>query len=273
MNQYNVNHIKIDPKLFQHPVDKALSEKIVQMEAFQKVLQFISKNSIEKQMGILYRSSLAQLTPKNAPKIFEMLQEAAGMFDVPVIPEVYLQRTYPLFADMLGADCPMIIISTTFLEEISEKSLWGVLASEMAGIKNGYCSIKFVEWLCNSSAGLIPDVLIAPLQLAFQNWHKYAQYSFDRATLIAAGDFNAVMQEILAGEAPKEVLASIRFDDPNCDYMKQCREFLSNEDKLTSTIRDVKSVFSKNSYYAARYIELFKFYQSEYFDLVEDYMD
>lgn len=273
MNHYNVNHIKINPQIFQHPADRAMTEKIVNMQAFQKALQFISKNSIEKQMGGVYRSSVAQLTPHVSPVIFEMLQEAAEMFEVPVIPDIFLIREYSMMMTMIGIEKPMILVSTEFLENLSEKTLWGILASEVSGIKNGFCEIKLVEWLCNSSIGILPDVLAQSLMVVFRNWHKYAQYSFDRAALIATGNFNTAMQLVLTGGAPKEVLESVRFDDPNCEYMKQCREFLENDDKATKMVRNSKALFSDFPFCASRYLELFQFYQSQYYDLIEDYLD
>lgn len=273
MNHCNANHIRMNPQIFQHPADRAIAEKILGMQAFQKALQFISKNSIEKQMGCVYRSSMAQVTPQVSPTIFRMLQKAAEMYEAPVIPDVFLVRTYPMMMTMIGIEKPMILVSTEHLENLSEKMLWGVLASEVSGIKNGFCEIKLVEWLCNSSIGILPDVIAQPLTVVFNNWYKYAQYSFDRATLIATGDFNIAMQTILTGEAPQEVLETIEFGNPNCEYMKQCREFLENDDKAVKTVRDSKALFSNQSFYASRYLELFQFYQTQYYDLIEDFLD
>ena len=273
MNQYNVNNMEIDPKLFQHPADKAAADSIRKLPAFQKALEFISKNSVEKEMGIIYRSSLAQLTPMTAPKIFKMLEEAAEMFDVPVIPDVFLVRSYPMMVTLLGIEKPMIMISSQYLENISEHVLWGMIASEMAGIKNGFCEVKFVEWLCTTARGILPNAIVEPLNLMFSTWHKYTEYSFDRAALIATGDFNVTMQMILAGEAPREVLEKMNFADPNCDYMKQSREFFDNEDKEIQFLRNYQSIFGRFSFYASRYLELFKFYQTQYHDLMEDYLD
>lgn len=273
MNHYNVNHIKINPQTFQHPADRTMTEKIVNMQVFQEALQFISKNSIEKQMGVVYRSSMAQLTPQVSPVIFEMLQEASEMFEVSVIPDVFLVREYSMLMTMTGIEKPMMLVSTEFLENLSEKTLWGILASEVSGIKNGFCEIKLVEWLCNSSIGILPDIVIQPLMVVFRNWHKYAQYSFDRAVLIATGDFNTAMQLVLTGEIPREALESVEFDNPNCEYMKQCREFLENDDKATRMVRNSKALFSDSPFYASRYLELFQFYQSQYYDLIEDYLD
>lgn len=272
MGENNKNHIRISPRDFQHPGDKAVSEKLMNMEAFKKALEFVSQNSIEKQFGCICRSSMAQVTRRVSPVLFRMLEDAAEMFGVSVLPDVFLTRTYKMMLLMVGAKKPVIMVSTSFLENVSEKVLWGVIASEVSGMNNGFCQIKLIEYLCSSFSFLLPGVAVQSLSMVFRNWHKYAQYSFDRANLIATGDIDVTMQGILAGEAPKKILESIAFHDPNCEYMKQSREFLKNEGTAAEKLRDYKAVFGSQAFYSSRYLELFQFYQSQYYDLVEDFM-
>jgi len=273
MGEYNKYHIKISPREFQHSGDKAVSEKIMDMEAFKKALEFVSKNSIEKQFGCICRSSMAQVTSRVSPALFQMVEEASEMFGAPVLPDIFLVRSYRMMLIMVGVKTPLILISTKLLEEISEMALWGIMASEISGMNSGFCQIKLIEYLCNFFSGLLPGTVVQPLSMAFQNWHKYAQYSFDRANLIATGDMDVTMQGVLAGEAPRKVLEGMAFHNPNCGYMKQSREFLKNEGTAMEKLRDYKAVFAKQAFYGSRYLELFRFYQSQYYDLVEDFMD
>lgn len=235
-------------------------------------MELVSKNSIEREMGCLYRSSAAQVTRRVSPVICQMLEEGAEMFGVSAIPEVFLVREYPLMVTITGIERPMLLISTSFLEHVTEEVLWGVMASEMAAVGNGFCQVKLIEWLCKSSVGLLPDTVVQPLLVLFQNWHKYAQYSFDRANLIATQDFNVTMRGVLAGEAPREILDGISFDDPDCAYMKQAREFLKNEGMALEKLRDCKALLGGTDFCASRYLELFQFYQSQYYDLIEEYV-
>lgn len=191
------------------------------------------------------------------------------MFGVEAEPELFLERVYPLIMRVEGINHPQIIMSTELLKHIDEQGLWGLIASEAAGIRNGYCEITFVEKLCKS--GLIPDVLAVPLRSLFSIWHKYAQFSFDRAALIATGDFNATMRAVMAGEAPKNILDNIDFSDPDCAYMRQAREFLQQTDGITTVFRTAKAISGEWIFYASRYMDLFNFYRSEYFDIMEDY--
>ena len=272
MNKYNTQNMKIDPACFQHPVDKKTTQLLIGQDAFKKALQFISKNSLERQLACIYRSSMAQLTPETAPHIFEMLEEACEMFEADVMPEVYIQRTYSTEISMLGIETPLILLSTELLKQLDDRMLWGLLASEVSGIRNSFSEIRFVEWICNST-GLLPVTITNPLKALFQNWHKYLQYTCDRANLIATGDLNLTMCSILAGEAPMHVLKKMDFNDPECDYMKQSREFLEKTGHWTETVRDYKAFADDGVYYASRYMNLYQFAHNDYYDIVEDFLE
>lgn len=272
MNQYNVHNMMLDPANFQHPADKKVSQLIVSQTAFQKALEYISKNSLERQLSCIYRSSMAQMTPGIAPKLYRMVEEACQMFGAKVAPEIYLQRSYSPFVTMLGIEQPMILVSTELLRQLDEQMQWGLIASKISGIRNGFNEIRFVEWMCNAS-GLVPALISQPLDILFQNWHKYLQFSYDRGALVATGNFNATMCIILASQAPMEILKKMDFSNPRCSYMKQSREFLERTGHWTEKIRDYKSFSDAGVYYAARYMNLYQFMQEEYYDLIEDFME
>ena len=269
MNQYNVRNIRIDPSVFQHPMDKQATQSVQSNQAFQKALKWISENSVERVVRQLNHSSRARVTPSVSPKLTRMIAEGCEMFGVGTEPELYLDRSYQLSMRAQGIKQPQIVMSTEFLKHLDERELWGMIACVTAGIRSGYCEITFVEELCK--CGLLPDILVIPLTSLFNVWHKYAQFSFDRAALIATGDFNVTMRAIMAGEAPKNILANVNFSDPDCAYMKQAREFLQQTDGVTSIARTAKAMSGDGIFYVSRYIDLFHFYQSEYYDIMDEY--
>jgi len=269
MGRYNKNHIHIDPQVYQHPADKAASSAVKSSEAFQKVLRFISKNGIEKQMHGVYRACYAEITPSVSPQLHAMMEEAREMFGAPCVPDIFVERTYELKAVLTGMERPVLMISSEFLRQLDESMLWGLLASELGGVKAGFGEVKMVEWLCSTAGRMLPMGVGDVLTTLLKNWHRYAQYTFDRTTLIATGDFNTTMRMILLGEAPKDVLDKIDFLDPNNSYMRQSREFVEDRDLLANTVRTANAVLSGSDFYASRYLELFHFYQSDYYDILE----
>lgn len=271
MGHYNRNNLHIDPMVYQHSADRAAARAVKKSDAFQKALGYISKFGVEKQMKGLYRACYAQVTPSVSPAIHEMLREAQDMFAVPVIPDVFIMRTYQMQVLLMGIQQPVLTISTELLRQMDEAMMWGLMASEMGGIKAGFGEIKLIEWLCNTAGSLLPAGIATPLAVVLQNWHRYAQYTFDRSVLIATGDFNKCMNFILLGEAPMGVLEKIDFLDPNNPYMRQSRAFLEETDWMSNAIRGASAIFSGKAFYASRYMELYDFYHSDYQDIIEDY--
>lgn len=271
--KYNVNHlVDVDPVSVQHPVDRKVTEQIRKSTAFCKIMDILGKNGVERMLMGLYSSTYLRLTPKLAPKIFEMVDEACEIFGVDVTPEIFLMRTYDMKATLLGVHKPILIISTELLAQMDDQMLWAMIASEIAATKTGYCEIRTVDYMIDAAAGLIPDALALSLKTLITQWRKYAQMSFDRSMLLASGDFNAAMRVVLCGETGKEALKNTNFADPNCGYMQQCRQFASNDDsKILNVARDISSVLDSQVYSASRYLELYEFYQNEYHDLVEEY--
>lgn len=270
MKQYNTAGLHIDPAVYQHPADKAASDAIKASEAFQKVLRFISKNGIEKWMRGMYRASFLQITPSISPEIHAMLQEAQEMFNAPSIPDVFIIRSYPMQAILTGAEQPVLTISSELLRQLDEDMLWGMIASEVGGIKAGFGELKLIEWLCATVGSLLPPGVAPALQVLLKNWHRYAQYTFDRTTLIATGDLNTTMRFVLLGEAPSEIFKQVDFTNPNNSYMRQCRAFLEDKDLVANTLRTANALLSGGAFYASRYMELFNFYQNDYYDILEE---
>lgn len=272
MARYNTKGLTLDPKTFQHPLDRQATEAIQASEVFQKILQWISKNSVEREMRMLYRSSMAQVTASVSPKLTAMVDEGCRMFGAEKKPEVFMERTYDLTMHLQGVDQPMLVISTGLFPNVTEQGLWGLIAGQMSAIRSGYCQIRFVQMLC-AIKGLLPDSLAAPMVALFITWQKYAQLSLDRAALLATGDLNETARAILAGRAPLAVLEKMDLADPSCGYMTQAREFLRRPGAIAGTMKSAKAVIDDELYLAGRYVELFDFYQTAYQDILDDQED
>lgn len=271
MSLYNVHHLHIDPKVFQHPSDKAISDKIQNNSAFSTALDFINKNGLERMLYSLYYSSFIHITERTGPELVTMCQEAADMFGLEKTPELFLSRSYDLFGRVMGTTKPVLLYSTEFIHLLDGVSLFGALACNVAATRTGYSQIRTIDQLVSEFGSFLPPIVTLSLRELLKQWRKTAQYTADRATLLAVGDFNLAMQVILSGEIPMNVLKKIDFADPNCSYMKQCLEFEADKGKVTNAMRTLNKISTSGAMYASRYLELYDFYHHEYDDLMEDY--
>lgn len=273
MNKYNKQNLHIDPMTFQHPKNTALGNQLVENNAFKKVLEFISKNSIERSLRGLYLSSFLKATASTAPNLIRMRDEACELFGVEKKPEIFLYRDYSAVTTLKGIDNPMILMSTELINVMSEQALWGIVASSVSAIRTDYCSIRMVEETLSFVKMLVPDLFVSALSELITRWRASAQFSFDRAALMATGEFNIAMQGILAGEMPRKILENIDFSDPDCGYMKQCLRYFSDQGFAMKVARSADTVLEGTAPYASRYLELYNFYKNDFFDLMDEYSE
>lgn len=271
MKRYNIRGLRIDPKVFQHPSDKAITDTIQNSDAFTKLLAFISEHGLEPILYSLYLSNYARMTPKCAPELIDMCEEAAEMFGVEKTPELFLTRDYSMFGKLQCINRPVILLSTEMVNNLSDRGCWAALASCICGARSGYSQIDMVNWTINAAGVLLPRGVVKTMNGLIDQWKKVTQLTLDRAALLATGDLNTAMEVVLGGEMPPEVLRSIDFANPSCGYMQQCREFAADQGMGKNTLRTLEAVAGEGAMYATRYIELFDFYHNEYEDLMEEY--
>ncbi len=271
MNEFNLHGLRIDPRLCQHPIDRATTDKILHFPAVRKVLDTISSNSLERVLRSTYLSNYIMLTDSNAPRIMRMVDEAVEMFDLPVRPEIYISRAYDMRATLMGLEKPMLLLSSEMVANTNERELWSLIASTLAGIRTGYAEIRLIDWLIQNSMGLLPDLAVNTLRELIRQWRKFAQLSFDRLNLLATADFNVTMCSILAGETKGDILRSIDFTAPDCSVMQQYRELYARKGFLDSALLRIEAVTNGSALYANRCMELETFWRNEYNDLMDEF--
>lgn len=264
MNTYNTQNLRIDPMAFQHPQNKLLADELNADKGFNQIVEFISKNSTERELHVLYVSSYFRGTEKSMPKYFKMLNEACEMFGVAKKPEVFFARDYGIYSKTIGIDNPMTLTSLEALTTMSDLALWGFVASSVSMLRTNYCVVRSVENFLPIAKLLIPQIAFKPLSFLLAKWRASMELSNDRAALVATGDFNAAIRQMLAGEMPREALERIDFSDPNCEFMQQCKQYADMQaGKIARAARNVNIITNASIPYATRYLELYKFYTND----------
>lgn len=279
MNEYNTQNLRIDPMAFQHPQNKLLADELNKDNAFNKIVEYISKNSIERELRVLYVSSYFRGTEKSMPKFFKMLNEACEMFGVEKRPEVFFARDYNILSKTKGMDNPMMLMSTEALATMSDPVLWAFVASGVSMLRTNYCTVQMVEEFLPIAGLVIPKIALKPLSLLLSKWRASIEFTNDRASLVASCDFNTAIRGMLAGEMPREALERIDFSDPSCAYMQQCIQYTNMQmGKVAKAARNVDIITKTSIPYATRYLELYKFYTNNvaegdtgYSDLADEY--
>ena len=88
MGKYNQNGKRLNVAMFQHPADKRSVDAVVAVPGLNTLLDYISKNSLERIYSFENDSSRLRITDRVSPKMIGMLEDAAQMYGVSQIPKV-----------------------------------------------------------------------------------------------------------------------------------------------------------------------------------------
>lgn len=269
MAKYNYNNKRLNVADFQHPADKKSVDAVMAVPGLDKVLEFISQNSLERVYEFANNSSKLKVTPEMSPKIFGMLEEAVEMYGETYVPEIYLERMYAYFINLDGMTKPHLTLSTAWLEVVDDKMLWAVLSAEIAAIQAKHGTIEFIENVIKFTKGLLPFGVDTALEIAINDWKRNRIYTVDRAILLGSEDFGIAAKHILFGDAPDSVIDSIDLTKPGNTYYQQATEFLKRSG-VAGGIQKFETFLSGSQWMASRYIELYNWYFSgEYHEVLE----
>ncbi len=209
---------------FRHEKDSALMDKLYESAVLQKVESYIEQYHLEEIYNYLHRTSLVKLTKKSAPTLIEKLEKACKLFEVPDVPELYLTRDYYLEAKLQGYQNPYIIISSDYLERLDDQMLYGLLASQVAGIKANHHKTMFLLWSIDFLSMVFPEIkLIA--DVASNQWMRCRYFTYDRAFLLATNDYRLTMKHLLVSEVPRQDLEGFGIGTSQDHYKKQVETF------------------------------------------------
>jgi Zn-dependent protease with chaperone function len=165
--------------------------------------------------------------PRQLPTLYRLMQEACAILDTPE-PELYLQRHAEYNAYTAGVERPFIVLYSELVEGFTNDELLFLFGHELGHIKCGHVLyqmmgrtlIPLLEALGQATLG-IGQLAGIGLVSAFAEWMRQAEYSCDRAGLLACQDtrtaFTAIMK--LGG-------GGTRFDrEMNVDsFLEQARQ-------------------------------------------------
>lgn len=246
----------IPVKSYLYPGDEAAVQTVNSVSGLDKLLTFISKNSVERFYDVMFTSSYLKLTERTAPEIYQMYLRACRRFGVETPPEVFLHRSYDCDTFLFGMERPKILVSSSLLEMLPPRELEVFLASDVAAVKAGHGMIGLLMMVVNTFGGMLPvpkSVIAYPLI----QWKRQSYYTYDRARLVYSGDYDLTAKLIGWGEAPEDVMDRTTLED----RMHQNEEFLQISGGAGAA-KTLQTLSNARPWNASRMIELYNWVES-----------
>ena len=103
------------------------------------------------------------------------------------------------------------MVSSDFLELTAEEDprlLSGMIAGRIAGIRAGHGRGMMLFWILETLLGYlpIPAFLVKGLEALVNEWNRCRYFTYDRAFLLAEGDYTLAQRSLFIQILPGEIL-------------------------------------------------------------------
>ena len=263
---------RLSPSDFRHPADARAMDQLQDTRGLDTVIRKFYEIGIEDLMKVQYSGSCLRLTRRNFPELIFLLEQSADVLGLSTIPELYVQRSDLLEATTIGADMPMVVLTSECIDKLTPSEITFLIGREVGHILNehvlyrelGLVFPQLMDALSTVTLGL-SGLISTSLRYALFRWRRMSDYSADRAGLLCCQEEEVPFQ-VMAKQAGLPERKWETFQMP--DLYEQARAFDRKMDKAMERLADV--FFDYPSWGIARARELREWLATGiYLDLLE----
>ena len=176
----------LDHSQYEHSFDQKALSALQSTPGVDLVGNFITKHTIEKIYTVQYTGSNLKVTSENYPKIYEYLQYACQILDLPKVPELYIEWGYSINAFTVGSENPIIVLNSGLIDLCDDDEIMFIIGHECGHIKSNHMLYHMMAQVINICIDSIPfgSIAAAPLQYALYYWDRMSEFTADRAGLL-----------------------------------------------------------------------------------------
>jgi Zn-dependent protease with chaperone function len=227
----------ISPRAYEHPADRGALVALRAIPGFDQVLKAISAAIGERSVRLLYLATAVRVSPRQYPKIQQMVTECATTLDLQPVPELYIQQDPVPNAMTIGLDKPIIVITTGMLDLIDDSGLRFVIGHEVGHVLSGHAVYRTMLLQLIAIASAIQWMPIGvwgvrAIILGLNEWFRKSELSCDRAGLLCVQDAKAALRvhaSLAGAQDPDEMDVS--------GFLDQAREYESKGDVRDSLLK------------------------------------
>lgn len=263
----------LNPLEYQHPFDTQALDTLRKVPGLDTLVKLFNQYGIEKVIKTQYTGSNIKMTKAHYGPTYMLLEYSRQIIDLLVKPDFYVDRTGWINGFTVGVNQPAIVISTFTIDGLKEQELMFVIGHELGHIKSEHTLYYqmassfpvIAEFLGSVSLG-VGGIIAKPLELALLYWSRMAEFTADRAGLLACQDINSAMSVLmkLAG-LPRRYYKTANVDS----FIQQAKEFEQIDfNQYDKAIKFLMTLNMDHPWTVSRAYELIKWYESGQYEAV-----
>lgn len=189
----------LDPSLYEYPGDRAGVERLKALHIDKIVKLYIRYWSGPQGMAALLGNAV-EITQKQFGDIYQTGARAASNLRMPV-PRMFVLQNPTMNAATYGVDEQnFVMLTSALMDALQPGELAFTLGHEFGHIKSNHVLyLNAAHWAISGALALLGMIVAGPIGLivgpafrvALNEWSRKAEYTADRAGLIASGDLNS----------------------------------------------------------------------------------
>ncbi|MBW4602117.1 MAG: M48 family metallopeptidase [Calothrix sp. FI2-JRJ7] len=194
---------------FRHPLDLEATKALKQIPGLDMMVRNLLGPLAEQVFYVENIASSVLVGQNQLPELHNLLLEACKMLDIEP-PQLYI-RQHPApnaYTFAMRGKQPFIVVHTSLIDMLTPLEIQAVIAHELGHLKCDHSVYLTPVNLLILAATAVPTVgtfLAQAIQAQLLEWVRCAEFTCDRAALLATGDPKVVMSVLmkLAGGSPK----------------------------------------------------------------------
>jgi Zn-dependent protease with chaperone function len=192
---------------FRHPLDLAATNALKQLPGLDLIVRNLLGPVAEQFFYMENIASSILVGEQQLPKIHHLLLEACRILDLEP-PQLYV-RQHPVpnaYTFAMRGKQPFVVMHTSLIELLNPPEVQAVIAHELGHLKCDHGVYLTLANLLVLAAGSLPlgSLITQGLQEQMMAWLRCAEFTCDRAALLATQDAKVMMSVLmkLAGGSP-----------------------------------------------------------------------
>jgi Zn-dependent protease with chaperone function len=208
MSLYKNQLIGLKADSFRHPLDLEATKALKQIPGLDMMVRNLLGPLAEQVFYVENIASSVLVGKDQLPELHELLLEACKILDIEP-PQLYI-RQHPApnaYTFAMRGKQPFIVVHTSLIDMLTHDEIQAVIAHELGHLKCDHSVYLTPVNLLILAATVVPTVgafLAQAIQAQLLEWVRCAEFTCDRAALLATGDPKIVMSVLmkLAGGSP-----------------------------------------------------------------------
>lgn len=178
----------LESSSYEHDFDRKALQTLEKTPGLDFLIKKFWELALEKQVRLIHTGSGIKITPQSLPDVYDTYSEVCSILDIKEKPTLYVTRGITINAFATGVERHIIVLQQGAIEMLDREELMFILGHELGHVKSNHMLYKSMANIMNTGFSMvnpIANLLSKGIQLALMHWSRMAEYTCDRAGLLA----------------------------------------------------------------------------------------